>query len=70
MQRLALALMIPLTFALAADKYDGPRPPRPDMLASGACRRNLVPTEALDAKEESGGLRRTRGILARPHASG
>ena len=53
MQRLALALMIPLTFALAADKYDGPRPPKPDMLYLVHAD-NLLPTEALEAKEIPG----------------
>jgi len=53
MQRLAFLLMLPVAAALAADKYDGPRPPKPD-LAYLAHADNLIPTEALEAKEESG----------------
>jgi hypothetical protein len=53
MQRLALLLMLSKIVALGADKYDGPRPPKPD-LAYLVHADNLIPTEALDAKEESG----------------
>ena len=52
MQRLAVVLMIPLA-ALAAEKYAGPRPPKPD-LAYIVHADNLIPTEAVEAKEESG----------------
>ena len=52
MQRLAVLLIIPLA-ALAAEKYDGPRPPKPD-LAYLVHADNLIPAEALDAKDESG----------------
>ena len=44
--------MIPLA-ALAADKYDGPRPPKPD-LAYLVHADNLIPTEALEAKDDGG----------------
>ncbi len=52
MQRLAVLLMLSLA-ALAAEKYDGPRPPKPDV-AYLVHADNLIPTEALDAKDESG----------------
>jgi hypothetical protein len=52
MQRLALLLLFAI-IAPAADKYDGPRPSQPD-LAYLLHADNLVPTEALEAKEESG----------------
>ncbi|MEO8050141.1 MAG: hypothetical protein ABI833_06965 [Acidobacteriota bacterium] len=52
MQRLAVLLMLPLA-ALAAEKYDGPLPPKPDV-AYLVHADNLIPTEALDAKDESG----------------
>jgi len=53
MQRLACVLMVVTVSAFAADKYDGPRPPQPDM-AYLVHADNLVPTEALEAKSESG----------------
>lgn len=53
MQRLAILLMLPIATALAADKYSGPRPPQPDMLYLVHAD-NLVPTEALEAKDEAG----------------
>ncbi len=52
MQRLLYLLML-LVPAIAADKYDGPRPPQPDM-AYLVHADNLLPTEALEAKSESG----------------
>ena len=52
MPRLFFLLLLP-ALALAADKYDGPRPPQPDMLYLVHAD-NLVPTEAVEAKEESG----------------
>ena len=52
MPRLSFLLLLP-ELALAADKYDGPRPPQPDMLYPVHAD-NLVPTEAVEAKEESG----------------
>ena len=52
MPRLSYLLLLP-ALALAADKYDGPRPPQPDMLYLVHAD-NLVPTEAVEAKEESG----------------
>jgi len=52
MQRLAVVLMVSLA-ALAAEKYDGPRPPKPD-LPYLVHADNLIPTEALEAKDESG----------------
>lgn len=45
---LALCLTSP---ALAADRYDGPRPPKPDLLYLVHAD-NLVPTEAADAHQE------------------
>jgi hypothetical protein len=53
MRRLAFLLMLPVVGAIAADKYDGPRPPQPDM-AYLVHADNLLPTEALEAKSESG----------------
>jgi hypothetical protein len=53
MRLLALLLVLPAALAIAADKYDGPRPPQPD-LAYLMHADNLIPTEALEAKEESG----------------
>lgn len=46
-----LALVLMTAAALTAQRYDGPRPPKPDLpyLLHAA---NLVPTDALDAKEE------------------
>ena len=52
MPRLSYLLLLPMLL-LAADKYDGPRPPQPDMLYLVHAD-NLVPTEAVEAKEESG----------------
>ena len=52
MLRFAPLLMITLA-ALAAEKYDGPRPPKPDM-AYLVHADNLIPTEALEAKDEGG----------------
>src|ERR1700732_1080009 len=52
MQRLAFLLML-LVPAFAADKYDGPRPSQTDM-AYLVHADNLLPTEALEAKSESG----------------
>ena len=53
MQRFALLLTLPICMVLAADKYDGPRPPKPDLVYLVHAD-NLVPTEAAEAKEESG----------------
>ncbi len=46
-----LWLSLAAVFAAAAQKYDGPRPPKPDLpyLKHAA---NLIPTEAVVAKEE------------------
>lgn len=46
-----LWLSLAAVFAAAAQKYDGPRPPKPDLpyLKHAA---NLIPTEAVMAKEE------------------
>ena len=52
MPRLSFLLLLPV-LALAADKYDGPRPPQPDMVYLVHAD-NLIPTEAVEAKEESG----------------
>ena len=38
--------------AFSAEKYDGPRPPKPDLLYLVRAD-NLVPTETVDANEES-----------------
>ena len=38
---------------MAAEKYDGPRPPQPDLLYLVHAD-NLIPTEAIEAKQESG----------------
>ena len=54
MQRYTLLLTAALAVStFGADKYDGPRPPKPDMLYLVHAD-NLVPTEAAEAKEESG----------------
>ena len=49
-----LAAALSAFSALAADKYTGPKPPKPDLpyLLHGG---NLVPTEAKEAKEEKKG---------------
>jgi hypothetical protein len=47
-----LAILILGSAAFAADKYDGPRPPQPDLLYLVHAD-NLIPTEAAEAKEES-----------------
>ncbi len=53
MQRFAILLMFPVVAAFAAEKYSGPRPPQPDLLYLMHAD-NLLPTEALEAKDESG----------------
>jgi hypothetical protein len=61
-------LFILVTFAaagLCADKYDGPRPPKPDVLYLVHAD-NLVPTETADAKEES---KKDEAVYAVPGAS-
>jgi hypothetical protein len=52
MLRLAAFFMIAIG-ALAAEKYDGPRPSKPDMVYLVHAD-NLIPTEAVDAKDEGG----------------
>ena len=52
MPRLSFLLLLPVLVS-GADKYDGPRPPQPDMLYLVHAD-NLIPTEAVEAKEESG----------------
>jgi len=52
MQRLLTLILILATAALAAEKYDGPRPPKADMLYLVHAD-NLIPTEAAEAKEDS-----------------
>jgi hypothetical protein len=52
MQRPLTLILILATAALAADKYDGPRPPKADLLYLVHAD-NLIPTEAAEAKEES-----------------
>ena len=52
MLRLAALFTISLA-ALAAEKYDGPRPPKPDIVYLVHAD-NLIPTEAVDAKDEGG----------------
>jgi len=52
MLRFAAFLLITVA-ALAADKYDGPRPPKPD-IAYLVHADNLIPTEALEAKDDGG----------------
>lgn len=52
MQRPLTLILILATAALAADKYDGPRPPKADLLYMVHAD-NLIPTEAAEAKEES-----------------
>jgi hypothetical protein len=52
MLRFAVLLTIPLV-VLAAEKYDGPRPPKPDV-AYLVHADNLIPTEALEAKDDGG----------------
>jgi len=50
--RYLLVLAMFAAVALCADKYDGPHPPKPDVLYLVHAD-NLVPTETADAKEES-----------------
>ena len=51
---LRFALLLTLTLAaLAAEKYDGPRPPKPDMVYLVHAD-SLIPTEAVEAKDEGG----------------
>ena len=52
MLRFAVLLTITLV-VLAAEKYDGPRPPKPDV-AYLVHADNLIPTEALEAKDDGG----------------
>jgi hypothetical protein len=52
MLRFAVLLTIPLA-VLAAEKYDGPRPPKPDV-AYLVHADSLIPTEALEAKDDGG----------------
>ena len=52
MPRLVAVTLMLAASAFAADKYDGPRPPKPDLLYLVHAD-NLIPTEAADAKEES-----------------
>jgi hypothetical protein len=56
MRRTALCLLLAawiVPAAIAAEKYTGPRPPKPDMLYLVHAD-NLVATEAAEAKQESG----------------
>ena len=50
--RCILAFVTFAAVAPCADKYDGPRPPKPDLLYLVHAD-NLVPTETADAKEET-----------------
>src|SRR6266851_4176498 len=50
--RYLFVLMMFAAVAFCAEKYDGPRPPKPDLLYLVHAD-NLVPTETADAKEES-----------------
>jgi hypothetical protein len=50
--RYSFVLMMFAAVAFCAEKYDGPRPPKPDVLYLVHAD-NLVPTETADAKEES-----------------
>jgi hypothetical protein len=52
MSLLLTVILLLAPAAWAADKYAGPRPPKPDMLYLVHAD-NLIPTEATDAKEES-----------------
>ena len=52
MLRIAVLLTIPLA-GLAAGKYDGPRPPKPD-IAYLVHADTLIPTETLEAKDDGG----------------
>jgi hypothetical protein len=52
MQRLLPVLLVLAAAAWAADRYDGPRPPKPDLLYLVHAD-NLIPTEAAEAKDES-----------------
>jgi hypothetical protein len=52
MQRLLTVLLLLAAAAWAADRYDGPRPPKPDVLYLVHAD-NLIPTEAAEAKDES-----------------
>jgi len=50
--RCLFVFMMFAVVAFCADKYDGPRPPKPDLLYLVHAD-NLVPTETTDAKEDS-----------------
>jgi len=50
--RYLFVLMMWAAAAFSAEKYDGPRPPKPDLLYLVHAD-NLVPTETTEAKEES-----------------
>jgi hypothetical protein len=52
MQRLLTVILLFAPAVSAADKYDGPRPPKADLLYLVHAD-NLIPTEAAEAKEES-----------------
>ncbi len=52
MQRLLTVLLLLVAAAWAADRYEGPRPPKPDLLYLVHAD-NLIPTEAAEAKDES-----------------
>jgi hypothetical protein len=51
MLRRVLPLLFAAVFAVSAQKYDGPRPPKPDLPYLKHAE-NLIPTDAADAKEE------------------
>jgi hypothetical protein len=53
MLRRFVLLLLTVAVAASAQKYDGPRPPKPDLpyLKHAS---NLIPTEATEAKEEKG----------------
>jgi len=52
--KLAVAVLLVCTCALPAQKYDGPRPPKPDLPYLQHAD-NLIPTEASEAREDKRG---------------
>ncbi len=65
MLRRILPLLFAVVFAASAqtEKYDGPVPPKPDLPYIKQAD-NLIPTEALEAKEEKGKKNATTYIIA------
>ena len=68
MPRLVILALLFGPLLSAADKYNGPRPPKPDMLYLVHAD-NLVPTETAEAKEESSKKDETTYTMPGPTSS-